>query len=62
MIMNSSLAVKAAEIFSKPATKLAGVLVLGNMWVFIDVSPGAAAAVSSYRKKLVLDNAFFVYD
>lgn len=47
VIMNTSPAMMAAEIFSKPATQLAGALVLvttsentqGNVWVFIDVSP-----------------------
>lgn len=48
----------AAEIFSESATELTGALVpgttsenmQGNVWVFIDVSPGALAAVSSYEE------------
>lgn len=56
----------AAEIFSEPATKLTGALgpvtasesMQGSVWVFIDVRPAALMAVSSYRKKLIVNSTF----
>ena len=56
----------AAEIFSEPTTKLMGALgpirasenMQGSVWVFIDVSPVALMAVSSYRKKLIANSTF----
>lgn len=56
----------AAEIFSEPAAKLTGALgpvtasenMQGSVWMFIDVSPIALMAVSSYRKKLIVNSPF----